>query len=371
MTVSTAVQDRSTGGSAVAGRNKAVSTPALTWLLRLAVVGVLVAATERALRLAELRRAFELVQHAGWPMAAVLLPTGLAMSLDARGLQQVLRTMGWRVAWPVLLPIRLAAEALVLAIPGGAFAAEAAKLGLLRRGGGVPLGVGGACLALCKACHIGGEALYLAVAAIVVSIGGAARAAHGGLSPWLLAAVGSLVVAGTSTALFMLLRDVSQVSRFVARLLPARAERLRRWAGARRAAFEQLDRVAQGFFAAPRSTRLLCVAPFALEWFVEGLETFLILRCLGASVGFGSAVVVDGVGSLLRAMAFFVPAGLGVQDAAQVALLAMLGVPDAAALGAALIIVKRTKEVFWLFTGLAIGAGKRKLWVNSQLEPAP
>jgi uncharacterized membrane protein YbhN (UPF0104 family) len=369
MTVSVPVHDSTAQGeTAQPGRRRGLDRA-----FRLVVAGVLVVAAVRFLRLGDLARAVELVRHAGWPIVAVLVPTGLTMGLDARGWQLVLRTIGRRVRWTTLYPVRLAAESLVLSIPGGSFAAEAAKLGLLRSAAGVPLGLGAASLALSKACHIGGEALYLTVAALVVVATGAARGAHGLLSPPLLATLGAVAVAATSATIFLLLRDVNGVFAFFRRTL-SRSERVRRWADARRAGFVELDRSAQGFFSAPLATRLACFAHFAVEWFIEGLETWLILRCLGAPVGFAAAIVVDGLGSLLRAMAFFVPAGLGVQDAAQVAVLGMLGVPDAAITGAALIFVKRTKEVFWLFTGLAIGAGKRVTWLKPELErrePAP
>jgi uncharacterized membrane protein YbhN (UPF0104 family) len=334
----------------------------------LVVATVLVVAAVRFLHLRDLARALELVRHAGWPIAVVLIPTGVTMSLDARGWQLILATIGARVRWRVLLPVRLAAESLVLSIPGGSFAAEAAKLGLLRAAGGVPLSLGGASLALSKACHIGGEAIYLGVAATFIVVSDVEHGRRGLLSPPTLAVVASVVVAATSAFIFLSIRDVNRVLGAF-RVLTSKSKRLGRWADGQRAGFAALDRAAQGFFAAPLSTRLACFLHFALEWFVEGLETFLILRCLGVHIGLSTAIVVDGIGSLLRAMAFFVPAGLGVQDAAQVAVLGMLGVPDAGVSGAALIVVKRTKEVFWLFTGLAIGAVKRVTWLNTRPEP--
>ncbi len=137
---------------------------------------------------------------------------------------------------------------------------------------------------------------------------------------------------------------------------------VRRWIDARRAAFARVDTSTRAFFAAPRSTQLACFLPFALEWLMEGVETFVILRCLHAAVGVGDALVVDGVGSLLRTLVFFVPAGLGFQDGVQVALLGMLGVGDAPATGAAFIFIKRTKELFWIVTGATFLAVRRDLW---------
>jgi hypothetical protein len=335
-------------------------------LFLLVFIAVLTVAALRFLRMSDLSRAFEVVRHVGWPMAIVLLPTGLTMSLDAKGWQLILATVGNRVRWRALLPVRLAAESLVLSIPGGALAAEAAKLSLLRASTGVPFVPGTASLGLAKASHIRGEAVYLAVAAVIVIGGHAGPGSHGRLLS-VVATTGALTVALTSSALFMLLRDVNRTFSLVERRAPKVAW-VERWLVRARGKLGQLDRATQGFFAASAARRLACLAPFALEWFVEGLETWLILHCIGAAVSPGSAIVVDGVGSLLRAIAVFVPAGLGVQDTAQIAMLGILGVPDAAVTGTALILVKRTKEVFWLFTGLAIGAGNRKAWLKLQTE---
>jgi uncharacterized membrane protein YbhN (UPF0104 family) len=60
-------------------------------------------------------------------------------------------------------------------------------------------------------------------------------------------------------------------------------------------------------------------------------------------------------------MVFFVPAGLGVQDLGYVAFLHASGVPEAAALGAAFVVLKRAKELAWVAAGwtILLAAGGR------------
>jgi hypothetical protein len=48
------------------------------------------------------------------------------------------------------------------------------------------------------------------------------------------------------------------------------------------------------------------------------------------------------------------PAGLGLQDLGYVTAFAALGIPDAANLGAAFILLKRTKELCWIGTGYSL-----------------
>jgi hypothetical protein len=50
-------------------------------------------------------------------------------------------------------------------------------------------------------------------------------------------------------------------------------------------------------------------------------------------------------------MAFFAPSGLGVQDMGYMAFFTALGLPDAGALGAAFVLLKRSKEILWVAIG--------------------
>jgi uncharacterized protein (TIRG00374 family) len=324
--------------------------------------GLAILALSRLVRPADVARAASLVAHTGWPLGLVLLPTAVAMFLDARGWQLILRTLGARVRLPTMVELRLSVEAVVHALPGGALAGEALKLALLGRRAGVPLTVGGASTALTKACLIGAESIYLALGAAAAGIALFLGAAPPSRLPIILAVVGSIITGLVSIALFLLLKEASwatAIGRWLARLPSAR---IRRWAEARSASFQELDQAAHTFFAAPLGTRLLCVLPFLCEWMTEAVETWLILRVLHVSLGFSSVMLLDGVGSLLRAMAFFVPAGLGAQDAAQIFMLRGLGVGEAATVGAALILIKRTKEVFWVVTGVLFLFVRKDLW---------
>jgi uncharacterized membrane protein YbhN (UPF0104 family) len=328
--------------------------------LRLAVVGIAAATLIHFIRAEDVHRARVLVTQVGWPLALVLLPTLLALSLDAAGWELLLSVLGHTVSWRRMLELRLSVEALVLALPGGSLAGEVAKVALLGRRTGVPASRGGASLALTKASLITSDGLYLAVAAVIAWA--SARARGGALWPAGLAAGGALFTAVIGIGMFALLREASLATRFAAWLGGLGSVRLRSWIEARGHAVADIDDSARTFFAAPLAVRIRCVIPFALEWFVEGAETILILKLLGAPLGIGDLLLLDAVGSLLRVLVFFVPAGLGIQDAAAILLLRGFGVPDPVPLGTAYIVIKRTKEVFWIAAGSLFLAVRRDLW---------
>jgi uncharacterized membrane protein YbhN (UPF0104 family) len=327
--------------------------------LRLAVAAAAVLALFHLVRPEDFRRAAGLIASVGWPLVLVLLPTLAALGLDAAGWRAILGELGYPVPWRRMLELRLSVEALVLAVPGGSLAGEAAKLALLTRRWSVPPTRAGATLALTKAYLISTDAIYLGIAGVWLALDVARGGNPGGTLPISLAFGGAGLTALVGSGLFLLLRRATVASRLADLLGRVPIARLKRWVEARRAAFADIDAAAARFFEAPAGRRLACAVPFMLEWLVEGAETLLILRLLGAPIGLGEAVVLDALGSLLRVLVFFVPAGLGIQDAATILLLRHFGVPDPLALGTAVVVVKRTKEVFWIVAGASLFVGTR------------
>jgi glycosyltransferase 2 family protein len=322
--------------------------------LRLAAILVGTVAVAGLVRNANVARIETLVARVGWPLAFVLLPTGIAMGIDAAGWRLILGALGHKVSWRALLRARLAVESIVLAAPGGAVAGEALKVGLLHWRAGVPLAAGTASLALTKACLWASEAVYLLIAIAATGLGGGAR------WPMVALTVGGAATVGTiATLAFAVLRDGRAAARIGTALTHLPITRVRRWLEDRRTDFATLDAATRSFFEAPLGLRMRCLLTFTFEWLIEGAETLLILRLLGVDISVGDALMLDGVTSLLRALAFFVPAGIGVQDATQLFVMRALGVADATTAAVALIFIKRTKEVFWVFTGSLFFAGTK------------
>ena len=96
---------------------------------------------------------------------------------------------------------------------------------------------------------------------------------------------------------------------------------------------------------------------------VEALEAFWILRLVGSRLGFASVMPMDAILTWLRAAAFFVPGGLSIQDLGAVTFLHVVGLPDAAVIGASYVILKRAKEAFWIATGYLLLARTRPVRV--------
>jgi hypothetical protein len=99
---------------------------------------------------------------------------------------------------------------------------------------------------------------------------------------------------------------------------------------------------------------------YTLAWIFEAFETFLILTLLGAGLRFSEVMPIESSLATIRVFAFFVPAGLGIQDVGYVLFLKALGVHDATSVGASFVLLKRAKETFWILVGYLLMAREPK-----------
>lgn len=325
------------------------------------------AALGNTLRHAELGRAAGLALGIGPKIGLVALPFLVAMMLQTAGYACILRVLGAgraraegvrarAGAYLRLLSVMLSSEAVLMSVPAGAAIAETINPYLLKRRLGVPMTEGLAAVAAKKAVVVFANGLYIAIAVLLGA--GYLRSASrtligaGGLE-WLVAA-GAVAMLIGAIAMSRVLFSGSIAARSHGLLRRIPSARLRAFLDDRKAGFAETDAhfaglVASGLPALAASTALILGC-----WLVEGAEAFVILRLLGVDMTLAAVLAFEVVVSFLRSLAFMVPAGLGVQDAGYVAFLGAFGVPDAATLGVAFVLIKRTKELLWIAVGFLL-----------------
>ncbi|AMV42580.1 MULTISPECIES: lysylphosphatidylglycerol synthase domain-containing protein [Paraburkholderia] len=112
----------------------------------------------------------------------------------------------------------------------------------------------------------------------------------------------------------------------------------------------QLDAAIDALLREPRLLLRAFVWQFA-GYLLGASEVYVALWMLGHPVSIGGAIAVEALTQAARHAAFFVPSGLGVQEAVVVLLARMFGVDEQTALSLAL--VKRMREVLFGCTALA------------------
>jgi glycosyltransferase 2 family protein len=136
---------------------------------------------------------------------------------------------------------------------------------------------------------------------------------------------------------------------------------VRRWAERRAESFSEVDRQVEASLTGRRgggwAVTCLCYCGI---WLAESCETFFILALLGAGLSFRAVFSFEALLTLIRGLAFFTPSGLGIQDLGYLTFLKGLGVKQALDVGAAFVVVKRSKEIFWFIIGYLLLA--RHAW---------
>lgn len=325
-------------------------------VLRCAALGVAALLLWRVFATADTHRVVGLVTSVGvFGVVLVLCPQLCALGCEALGWRQAFRAGGARPRWRSLLRVRLATEALAQSLPVGVAFAESTKPLLLAKhcGLGVDQSVAGMAarkvlLLLSQCLYVGGLAA-LGLTGLEAASQQVIGTAHLGF--FTLGAALVLGLGGAGSAL--LLRKSALATTALALLERVPIASLHAWLAARRRAFLATDGAVSSLFRVPARRYAGSLACFFAGWLLESVETWLILGVLGAHVSFVTAGSLEVVLSLVRNVVFVVPAGLGVQDVGYAACFGALGVPEAASLGAAFVLLKRGKELFWIAVGYA------------------
>jgi hypothetical protein len=166
-----------------------------------------------------------------------------------------------------------------------------------------------------------------------------------------------LILAGLGMAGLLVSAHVAQRIYRLLRAVPV--TRIRSWVSAHEQAFRNTDDLTRQLLSNLSANAPVPFAWLGASWVMESVESWLLLLVLGVHLGFTEVLAFEPAVSLLRSLAFFLPGGLGVQDAAYLQALqspsASVVLPPATA--AAFVLLKRFKEVFWIVTGFGVLAG--------------
>jgi len=312
-------------------------------------LGPLVALLALALtaRSLDLRASLDLIRALGPILLLLPLPFFSTLLLDSLVWR---RLLGREVPFGRVLGVRVAAEAVVLSLPSGALLSDALSLSWLRRDCGLSLPQAAAALLVRKGFLALAHGLFVLVGALLLLRLPAPPSLPAA------AAISGLLVGSAGLLLLLATWESRLATRLSAWLQGSPLPSLRRWATARAVAFRETDAWLSGALPGGVARLPPLLLPYLLCWVVDATESFLILLLLGAPLPFLQVLPGEALMSLVRLAAFFVPAGLGLQDAGWVLYLRWLGLPEAAGVGAAFLLLKRGREAFFMLLGVLLRA---------------
>ena len=112
------------------------------------------------------------------------------------------------------------------------------------------------------------------------------------------------------------------------------------------------DRAIATFYRRQPTRLTLSVLFNLLGWVAGAVETWLILRFLGAPLPAPTVLVIEAFGTGIRFATFFVPASLGTMEGGNVAIFLALGLDGA--LGLSVSLVRRVRQAAWVALGLVL-----------------
>ncbi|WP_394828235.1 lysylphosphatidylglycerol synthase domain-containing protein [Pendulispora albinea] len=297
--------------------------------------------------------ALHLVRATGPRLALVLLPFAVAVLFDSAAQAVLFSRLGRKAAIHVAAQARLASEAIALSTPGGGVLGEPVAALVLARRGNIPPGESVAVAAARRVLLMRVHAAWIVSGALAGWSLLAARS-HDLLGsrwlPWLILASALLpLMAATGVDLAFASGSLAgKVLGGLTRIVPAKIKAYLRKGEAQALV---VDGSAKSLLRSGVRALLVPALLFGGVWVAESCEAYLIIHLLGGSTPFVHVMAIEASASILRAIAFFAPAGIGVQDMGYLALLSG-GDPRTAAVATGFVIVKRGREALTIAMGL-------------------
>ena len=299
------------------------------------------------------------------------LPAAVAISAAVHIPQILFTALAWRAllppvhrpAIPTMMLLRWYREAANALLPAGAILGQAAAARLLARSrpvagrAPVPGNMAGATATVDITLEAVSQ-LFFTLAGIMLLVAGHGPgengSAGGGLAGFALAGLG-IALAGAAA---MVLVQRSLPLQFIERLLTRLS---RRWPAINPGAIRDFQAAILALHA--DWPRLAAAMVFhTTSWVLGAVEIAGVLWLLGHPVSLADALVIEALAQALRNVGFLLPGALAVQEGAIIAAAALVGVPPAAALAAAL--VRRSREVVFSIPGLLA-------WQRAEVRATP
>ena len=286
------------------------------------------------------------VSQIGWGLAAVFGLYFLAFVIDSFTWQMALVSVPLNATWLYRTwKVRMVGEVFNSVIPAASMGGEPVKAVLLNKYYGVGYGDGTASIVLGKTINL---------VALVIFLGaGFAYMWDSPVLPASYKAVSAAGLAGLSVAIVLFF----SVQRFKLASLTGdwiSDRRFGRWMGDILHHIREMDDRLVQFYTRYRGRFAIAVGLALVNWVAGVFEVYVTMIFLGNPVSLTDAWIIEAVAQMVRAGTFFIPASIGAQEGAFVVICSVItGVP---ALGGAVAVVRRIREVLWILWGLLLGS---------------
>jgi uncharacterized protein (TIRG00374 family) len=304
----------------------------------------------------DLERSARLIGSIGFSSLFILLPYLFLHLIETAAWRRLFPEGTGPVSFFSLLKIQVVSETVSMTLPAGIAVGEPLRPWLCRKFLGIALPAGFASITVRKLLLGAAQGVYT----ILGAVAGFAMLQQASVALLGIGGLGIIMaIAGASVMLFFLLFLMLMTNGNAAQtlhriLMKVPFERVREWLLQREEGFEEADRYLQGVKDGGPGRLFPVMIMYVCAWMMLAIESYLILHLLGVEVTFMRVLAFDTALVMLRAIFFFIPSGLGIQDLGYLAFFQALGIPDYIAYGGAFILLRRLKEVIWYAVGYGV-----------------
>ncbi|MBE0642759.1 MAG: flippase-like domain-containing protein [Bacteroidetes bacterium] len=328
-------------------------TRSLTLAVKVSVISAIAFLLWSQFHALDIHEALSLLRRMG-PLAVIpFLPYAFVTMLDARG---------WRHTMPVprdipmreISAIRLATDAVMNTFPAGVAFAETLRPFLLQKRLRMRWSDALAVTIVAKINIAITQMLFLLAGLALAAISYSGPLKQTGVFATPAAGIGAAAAAALFTGALFLPYSGGRLTQLASILEHIPLDAVKQFIRRGRIVLTEIDGYLNAFRLKRKSRLLHSLGYFMLSWCVMAMETWLILTLLGANVTIVQAVIIESIAALVKLLFFFIPSGLGAQEISFAALLSALIGPEALALSAAFIVIRRGKELAWAGIGLGL-----------------
>ena len=315
--------------------------------LKLAYLLAGVALLAIVLRQVDLTEVWSHAREIGWGMTLVLGLFMLAFVLDAYSWQLTLTTIPVNLIWLYRIwKVRMVGEVFNTVVPAASMGGEPLKAILLNKYYAVDYHEGIASLVLARTINLIGLIVFL-----VIGFGFMFSTPAMPDSFKLITAtgLGALTVA---TGLFFGVQRL--------RLFSVAGTWMTRWPVARRLEkildhIREVDERFVRFYSRFRGRLAAAIGLALLNWILGVFEIYYTMIFLEHPISLTEAWMIEAIAQMVRAGTFLIPASIGAQEGAFMLVYSVItGSP---ALGIAVAMIRRFREILWLIWGALVGFG--------------
>jgi putative membrane protein len=285
------------------------------------------------------------LEKVGWGILAVLVVYKVAFIVDTFAWQFTLPSTKLTKRWLYdLWKVRMVGAAFSKVMPFSSFGGAPIKGFILKHHYGIHYSEGAASLILAESTHMISMVLFMTTGVLLILF------ASNLPESYHLFAILSLGAITTGIFLFYIVQRY-KVTSLTGSWLSQRkiGQRLEKFIHQ----IHNMDERLVQFYTHDKKHFISASFLNLVNWYLGALEVYVIFYFLGHPITIIEAVILETLVELVRAGTFFIPAGLGSQEAVfMIATGAMAGQPT---LGVAAALIRRVREIVWLILGFSIG----------------